>query len=743
MTNAPTMQRSRTQLASAYAPNSLFTFEGGQGACMAVSFSGNRLADDELRTVTRRLIGEQIQEYFEAWAVRATRGIGLLHPVPIDLAVDGRVLRDEAVNVPPGDLVFQVPDRVGYVPFPLAFACGRCGLHRQCDQVERLPTELERFRAACPSGSDQCVNDWQQIDVVMTHWSGEVEPISPAYRYRSNRGEIQTIKRCASCDSERFYFRRPPGPFSGWHFECVACHTPRQLLQRDRWTLQILGPLTTQAAPNDHAVFAEINMEPISYRASAVHYTHGDRLLVFNEDRYLQLLAGAREGELAAFLATNFGYPAAELSDGEKQSLLREAGRELEWTNYDQLRQIVRMIQSNPNSTQAMVDAQLSAVAARDAEWNATVFAQHRRTEPGILQACATRPEFVRRFDPIRMAVEHRTLAEEKLHGGQLADGKQISVDVTVLDEFLFPDGVASEEQRDRIRAASRRRLDLLGVAEMRLIRDVQICEYTFGYTRTSAKPTVKRDKAGQGEMPVRLRLFDRVIVSETLRHPVLCLMQSNEGFYVKLDEANVLRWLAANGIPLAPAPDGVRLGGRLIEEFARINDNDDLMFSRFLDEYRKEGSVPRNAYPFVYTLLHTMAHHLIEVSALMSGLDLGSFGEHIFAPDLAFLVYRRGMTMDLGNLSSMWRERGDEVAGNEVLNKMIDPTSLRCGSESICNHRGGACPDCILIPENACLTRNELLSRSVLIGRGKPRWDAGGAPLLGYYEVSRCEQQR
>jgi hypothetical protein len=95
-------------------------------------------------------------------------------------------------------------------------------------------------------------------------------------------------------------------------------------------------------------------------------------------------------------------------------------------------------------------------------------------------------------------------------------------------------------------------------------------------------------------------------------------------------------------------------------------------------------------------------------------------------------------MTMDLGNLSSMWRERGDRDFGNEVLNKMVDPTSLRCGSESICNHRGGACPDCILIPENACLTRNELLSRSVLIGRGKPRWDAGTNAIRGFYEVAR-----
>ena len=739
MTNAPTMQRSRTQLASSYAPNSLFTFEGGAGACMAMSFSGNRPADDELRTVTRRLIGEQIQEYFEAWATRATRGNGLLHEVPNSLAVDNRVLRDNAVNVPLGDLAFQVPDRVGYVPFPLAFACGRCGLHRECEQVERLTGDVERFRSACPSGPDQCANDWQQIDVVMTHWSGDVEPISPKYRYWSNTGEVHTIRRCASCDSERFFLRRPPGPFSGWHFECVACHTPRQLLQRDRWTLDILGPLTTQAAPQDHAVFAEINMEPISYRASAVHYTHGDRLLVFNEDRYLQLLAGAREGELAAFLATNFGYPATVFTDEQKQSLLRDAGREREWTNYVMLRRIAQMVQADPTATPDMINAQLSAIATLDDDWNATVFSQHRQAQPGIVEACATRQEFVRRFDPIRMAVEHRTLSEEKLHGGQLSDGKQISVDVTVLDEFLFPDGVTTEPQRDAIRTASRRRLDLLGIAEMRLVRDVQICEYTFGYTRTSATPTVRRDKAGQGEMPVRLRLFDRVIVSDASRHPVLCLMQSNEGFYVRLNEANVIRWLAENEIPLAPAPDGVRLGGRLVEEFARIQGDDDLRFSRFLDEYRREGSVPRNAYPFVYTLLHTMAHHLIEVSASMSGLDLGSFGEHIFTPDLAFLVYRRGMTMDLGNLSSMWRERGDELIGNEVLQKMVDPTSLRCGSESICNHRGGACPDCILIPENACLTRNELLSRSVLIGRGKPRWDAGTAAIRGYYDISRA----
>ena len=95
-------------------------------------------------------------------------------------------------------------------------------------------------------------------------------------------------------------------------------------------------------------------------------------------------------------------------------------------------------------------------------------------------------------------------------------------------------------------------------------------------------------------------------------------------------------------------------------------------------------------------------------------------------------------MTMDLGNLSSMWRNHSNPRHGNGVLQAIIQPDSLRCGAETICmDLRGGACPGCIMIPENACLTRNELLSRSVLIGRGTPRWDDDRRHLSGFYEVS------
>ena len=70
--------------------------------------------------------------------------------------------------------------------------------------------------------------------------------------------------------------------------------------------------------------------------------------------------------------------------------------------------------------------------------------------------------------------------------------------------------------------------------------------------------------------------------------------------------------------------------------------------FSSWLDEYRSNStSESRNVCSYLYTLLHTMAHQLMHSGARVSGLELGGMAEHVFLPDLAFVVYRRGTTMD------------------------------------------------------------------------------------------------
>jgi hypothetical protein len=144
-----------------------------------------------------------------------------------------------------------------------------------------------------------------------------------------------------------------------------------------------------------------------------------------------------------------------------------------------------------------------------------------------------------------------------------------------------------------------------------------------------------------------------------------------------------------------------------------------------------------RDIASLTYLLLHSMAHHVMHGIARFSGLDLGSLSEVIFPADLAFIVHRRGMTEDLGNISSMWRDQN-----SAFLRYLVARRELRCGSGTLCDQRGGACPACIMIPETSCIAGNQLLSRSVLVGGRAPPWDVDQSPLIGYFDIVQQAQQ-
>ena len=150
---------------------------------------------------------------------------------------------------------------------------------------------------------------------------------------------------------------------------------------------------------------------------------------------------------------------------------------------------------------------------------------------------------------------------------------------------------------------------------------------------------------------------------------------------------------------------------------------------SSFLDSLPESVSPP--VYLYLYSLLHSYSHLLMKHISEYSGLDLGSLGEYIFPADLAFVVYRNGTTMDLGNLSALWRN-----AGMAMLRAMLIQKATLCGTGTLCTERGGACPDCLMMPEASCIASNKLLSRSVLrsIG-GTPRLDARDQPIQGYLD--------
>jgi hypothetical protein len=294
-------------------------------------------------------------------------------------------------------------------------------------------------------------------------------------------------------------------------------------------------------------------------------------------------------------------------------------------------------------------------------------------------------------------------------------------VDFTNPDEWLAPPGSA---HRETMIQTTRTAMRFLGLSRMGLISMFDLCKFSYGYSRVENGPKLFRHDRW---MPVRLNLFPKVQVGHEARHPVYVLEQSNEAYYFNLDEALVRAWLAQIELGCADSA--------LLDEFqenfaAAMLASADVM-SGYLEEHDRKSDP--TIYTMTYALLHSYSHYIMQGIQQFSGLDLGSMGEYLFPCDLALVVYRNGMTLDLGDLSALWRNH-HEAFLSYLRNY---PTSLGCNLGNLCMTKGGACPDCIMIPEVICLTANKYLSRSTLIGRGRPDFIVGEQRLKGYLQYA------
>src|SRR5690554_142002 len=75
----PRMTRSQPQLATAYAPGAMFTWEGGKGACIAVPVEGAAI-DFSARPVRRDQIIENLEEFCQSWLAR---GMSINRDAPV------------------------------------------------------------------------------------------------------------------------------------------------------------------------------------------------------------------------------------------------------------------------------------------------------------------------------------------------------------------------------------------------------------------------------------------------------------------------------------------------------------------------------------------------------------------------------------------------------------------------------------------------------------------------------------
>jgi len=708
MPKAPRMNRSRTQLGTSYAPGSFFTFEGGRGACISRPVTCKTTdADGNVQ----RQIHDQMRHFIQSWYDRA-RSCRTSPSIEPRLCIEGNLVDGHGnLQVTMDKFTYYDPSAMGYIPEPLTFICRHCSLLKTIPNPEKIDREIKGLQKLekCPGRDHGTGHEWEQLDVIWVHWSGEYEPISPAKYVWAGNG-VQIRDQCKYCGNKEFRLLRN-SPFIGqWEFQCIKCQNRRGMIQRDRFTYQLIGKEISEGT--DGHILGEVAMEAISYRASAAYYVQADRIIEFRDNSYIDLLNPTKKQPLITKLSQQYNLPGKILTDAEKEQRLREVGLKAEWISYINMRQLYESAKDDGRDKDAVTFE--PALRIFEDKWHREVFRDAAVGTADLTRQVEMRPDYARRYDPIRLAIEHRTLQEQKLDPAiDGRNGRKVCVDVTRPDEHL----ILSENpaEREQIISDTKKLLPILGIAEMKMIREFDICEFSFGYTRVEAKPSTKRHNM---EMPVRLRMFPKI----NGKHPIYVVRQANEAFYVRLNENVVLHWLGANKLQVT-LPEGMRLGGHLIEIYED--------FGMFLEEYRGERVTNRTAFNYVYSLLHTYAHHILQVMSHLSGLDQGSFGEHLFPADLSFVVYRKGTTMDLGNLSAMWRNHN-----TNVLRNLIDPKTLRCGSGSLCSKRGGACPDCLMIPETSCIAGNNLLSRSMLIGQGNPHWDTDDSLITGYFEI-------
>lgn len=709
----PTMSRSRVQIASSYAPGVLMTWEGGKGICRTVPLAND--ISKELNRTTIDLIFENMRDFVTNWRDRAVKAVP---DALAELVLDApfRDSRTGEAHMERTDFQMTGPDRVGYVPYPLLYRCGVCGSTREYESV------ADQARQPLPKKCHTHEARWTQVDVVYVHWAGDIQPLSPFnFNYDAQSGEVRQIRMC-TCGSNSFKLMNAAPVFSEWKYVCEDCGNPRTLKKADP---DVLGRLQTeQNAGGRTFQFVEVDMLPVSYRANSTFYPQRTSFIEFQDSAVVELMTPQRKGELIAKLAQIHDIPFAEPSDKEiREKVEADTAHAGEWEDYLGFQSMAKRAEESGRADRARKYRD-DANELREGWFAEGIVDRGTLGSPGVLRGIALREEWTRRYDPIRLTVQHDAFVREHIED---AMRRHVAVDVMEPD-ITLTDVVDDPERKARYQAATGNLLQHLGIERLVIVRGLPICEFSFGYSRVSSTPVYKREYQGQSiDMPVRLKAFDQLPVQGTKR-PIYVTQQRNEALYFRLNEARVIRWLTANGV--TDVPDEA-LGRAYLERYED--------FGPFLEIFKDRegtGGYPRTVPAYIYLLLHTLSHQMMHSLADSSGVDRDGIGEHIFPADLSFVIYRKGMTPDLGNISAMWRNHSEEF-----LRRALDPRMLRCGSGSLCDSRGGACPACVMVSEVSCIASNLLLSRAAMKGGKGPEWEPRSAPeLVGFLDPALAE---
>ncbi|AYB59109.1 hypothetical protein [Ralstonia solanacearum] len=561
--SAPTMARSRGQLGSAYAPGAFFTFEGGLGACISLPDFSTTVDDAPIHAVTKAQIILRLQEVWQSWFTRSYAvGTGDRQLAPRQ-CLDEALLKGATVAPLGADrLAFLSPLRMGYAPAPLTFVCNKCRLFRRFESAHDLARNIDRLRKTqCTTADGKGHCQWRQLDVIFVHWSGEWMPATPGrWEWDDRKNGLQLSgEECNVCGKSDFKLNTDSPRIGQWHFYCAnpTCGHKRsdEWRQNDLFTTEMFGDTANKRV-------SERRMEPISYRASSAYYAQSEQFVLFPESEHqlIAMLEPQRQSELAAFIGRQFRFGGGELTPDEMKAALLAAGKASEWETYESLLRMCDMARGmGDKAPLEMAEKELKKLIDRWTTSDPPLVQPRVALPPAIKVQLAMRSEYTSRFDPFVLAVEHEALTRGKLSAAP-DGGRAEFVRFNHLDNDLAPKDADEKAAQE---AKTQHLMTKLGIADLGLIREFDLCRFTHGYTRVSATPNLeKRNQL----MSVRLRLFEPL---RNGKRPIYVVTQGNEAMYVRLDPHAVYKWLQAVGVVDLPDWDEngtVRLGGKILE---------------------------------------------------------------------------------------------------------------------------------------------------------------------------------
>ena len=726
---APIMQRTKIQLATSYAPGALFTFEGNLVVCESLPKEDYRSA--VLTQYAEAQILNGIEERVIAWFQSAMRSEN--NPKPL-MCVDTDLLNNDETGLRDSFrhriFGFAEPGQMGYTPTLLTMVCNRCKRVKTFSSLNDFYKRKDELSASnCPIGNQKGDCSWRQMDIVFIHPNGNyITPEPWIYDYSSfKNGVVRKHERCPRCGETEVCIEEKSAQIGKRYFYCAnpACKMKRgkedRWLQNDKEWLRLFG---------DEAFshIADIRMKAISNRSNSVHYPMQDMVIDFGKSEQLTALTDLTSRSLIRAVAMRFNLPRIEPDFETIKKAVIDAHGEKDWKDYESLLlsidEMERIKANTPESKREVFNVSIDALKgnvniARNTWQKEGLFPTEFNIPPSLLDnLCERRERFSGRYDPFRLMIEHSTLLERIISEQRMENGMRHFTQMDRLDEHIGP---RDKERRSALNYEHRKIMDEIGIETMGLVRKFETLQYSYGYTRVASTPTTRY--INEREVPVRLKLFKKTRIDEQRKHPIFVLKQNNEAIYVRLNEKTVREWLISINPSESITDDPI--GQQYLNNIPPMG--------TFLDNLPGPNLPAPSSALALYTLLHTYAHHVMMGISEFSGLGVGSLGEYLFPADLAFIVYRRGMTMDMGNLTSMLRTNAPAF-----LKYMQNYRNLGCGSGSLCLIRGGACPDCLLIPEVSCLTQNRLLSRSVLIGKDHPRNYGFKRPIVGFLNIAK-----